>query len=839
MPATEIQPLPLPDALVAELRDATAAAFPAVVADLEDLVRIPSVSAPAFDQTHVEASAAAVADLLRGVGLEPEILRVPGGAPAVVAHHDAGEGAAHVVLYAHHDVQPPGEGWSSPAFEPTRVGERLVGRGAADDKAGVMAHVGALRVLRERFGQDLPVSVTVFVEGEEEIGSPTFAPFLAAHGHRVAGDVIVVADSANWKVGTPALTTSLRGLVDLVVRVDVLDHPVHSGMFGGPVLDALTLLARLVATLHDEDGAVAVAGLTHGTAAALDYPEEMYRAEAGVLDGVVLAGRGTVQDRLWAQPAIAVIGIDAPSVEHASNTLAATASAKISLRLAPGQDPLAAQEALTQHLTDHAPFGARVIIDPGSAVARSSRRPTARPCGRPAARSRRRGAPPPSTSAWVGRSPSSPTCSSSPPRRRSSSPASRTPTLARTAPTSRSTSASWRRPCSRRSCCSPRCDADPPVRVLLTAGHLGELPGHEVAAALARGWAALAPEADLVHLPTSDGDRGLLDAVEAALGGRREVVTVPAGDGASGARQVPAVVLHSGGTAWIATADVLGRGRDATRTSARSGSSAGVGALVAAARDAGARRVVLGAGTPATLDAGTGMLRALAGRAASPFDPDQSAEGVAAVVEEARRRCTGLEIVLTAPELVAARGLRGAAAALTPVLGAQESQALDTRIAPLVRAFERLVPVRRDLLVGAAGGSDGAAGAQADAAATGGTGGGLGLAVLALGGRVLPGPALLAAETGLSRLSAERDLVVVVTERLDPVEADRGITAAVAAAAAAHGVAVLALAPHVQLERRTAASAGISATARLEVESGAGPEDVARAVDRHARAWRW
>ncbi|PWD52327.1 dipeptidase [Serinibacter arcticus] len=351
--------------LVASLTTRTEAAFPRVVDDLVDLVRIPSVSAPAFDQAYVRASADAVAALLGELGLAVEILSVPGGAPAVVAHHDAGDEAPHVVLYAHHDVQPPGEGWTSPPFEPRRDGERLYGRGAADDKAGVMAHVGALRVLREEYGDDLPVSVTVFVEGEEEIGSPTFGAFLAAHGHRVAGDVIVVADSANWKVGTPALTTSLRGLVDLTVRLDVLDHAVHSGMFGGPVLDALTLTARLVATLHDDDGSVAVAGLVHGSAAELDYPEEMYREEAGVLDGVVLAGRGTIQDRLWAQPAIALIGLDAPSVEHASNTIRHTATAKISMRLAPGQDPLAAQEALVAHLEANAPFGAHLTITPG------------------------------------------------------------------------------------------------------------------------------------------------------------------------------------------------------------------------------------------------------------------------------------------------------------------------------------------------------------------------------------------------------------------------------------------------------------------------------------------
>ena len=364
----ETSPAALP--LAPEVHDAlasqTAAIFPGVVDDLRALVRIPSVSAPAFDQAHVAASAQAVVELLRGVGLvDAEIVSAGGGAPAVLAHHDAGDGAPHVVLYAHHDVQPPGAGWSTDPFSPTLVGERLYGRGAADDKAGIMAHVGALRALRAVYGDDLPVSVTVFVEGEEEIGSPTFAAFLAAYGDRVAGDVIVVADSANWKVGIPALTTSLRGLVDLTVRLDVLDHAVHSGMFGGPVLDALTLMARLIATLHDDDGAVAVAGLVHGSAADLDFPEEMFREEAGVLDGVVLAGRGSIQERVWAQPALSVIGIDAPSVAMASNTIAHTASAKLSLRIAPGQDPVAAEAALVAHLEANAPFGARVSITPG------------------------------------------------------------------------------------------------------------------------------------------------------------------------------------------------------------------------------------------------------------------------------------------------------------------------------------------------------------------------------------------------------------------------------------------------------------------------------------------
>jgi cysteinylglycine-S-conjugate dipeptidase len=337
---------------------------PALRVDLEALARIPSVSAASFDQTHVAASAAFVADLLREVGMpEVEVLQVEGGAPAVVARRPAPAGAPTVLLYAHHDVQPPGErsAWRSEPFEPTERDGRLYGRGVADDKAGVLVHLAALRAL----GDDLGVGVTVFVEGEEEIGSPTFEAFLAAHRERLAADVIVVADSGNWRIGEPALTTSLRGLVDGVVEVRTLDHALHSGMYGGAVPDATMALVRLLDTLWDDAGDVAVAGLHVGAAAELPYTEAQLRADSGVLDGVRLVGSGSLLSRLWTRPAISVIGIDVPSVAVASNTLQAVARAKFSLRLAPGQDPAAAFAALREHLVGHAPFGALVEVELG------------------------------------------------------------------------------------------------------------------------------------------------------------------------------------------------------------------------------------------------------------------------------------------------------------------------------------------------------------------------------------------------------------------------------------------------------------------------------------------
>ncbi len=342
------------------LRDRVRGLMPQVRTDLEALTRIPSVSLAAFDQSQVEASAEATAALLRAEGLEVEIVR-EGGRPAVIGHRPGPPGSRTVMLYAHHDVQPPGDDalWDSPPFEPTERDGRLYGRGAADDKAGVMAHVAALRA----HGDDLPVGVTVFVEGEEEIGSDSLPTILERHGERLRADAIVLADSQNWDVGEPALTTTLRGMIRVVVTVRTLDHGIHSGMFGGAVPDAITALVRLLATMHDDTGDVAVAGLDAGEASDLDYPEERLRAESGLLDGVDVIGSGTLLSRLWTRPAITTIGLDAPTIERSSNTLVPSARAKISMRLAPQQDDLAAFELLRTHLLEHAPWGAQVEVE--------------------------------------------------------------------------------------------------------------------------------------------------------------------------------------------------------------------------------------------------------------------------------------------------------------------------------------------------------------------------------------------------------------------------------------------------------------------------------------------
>ena len=359
-PATATSTAPLDPARLQVLRAAVTREMPGVRRDLEALVRIPSVSALAFDQAHVEASAQAVAELLRGAGLQDVELLREGGAPAVVGHLPGPDGAPTVLLYAHHDVQPPGDDadWTSAPFEPVERDGRLFGRGAADDKAGVMAHLAAIRAHDGR----PPVGVTVFIEGEEESGSPSLGQILRRHRDKLNADVLVLADSMNWKVGVPALTTSLRGLVEAFVEVRTLEHAVHSGMYGGAVMDALTALTRLLGCLHDEAGDVAVPGLHATEAADLDLTETELRADASVLDGVQLVGTGRLTSRLWTRPALTVVGIDAPSTERASNTLQPRAKAKLSLRVAPGQDPLVAYDALADHLRANAPWGVHVEV---------------------------------------------------------------------------------------------------------------------------------------------------------------------------------------------------------------------------------------------------------------------------------------------------------------------------------------------------------------------------------------------------------------------------------------------------------------------------------------------
>lgn len=343
--------------------------LPSAIADLHRLISIPSISSMPEHDADVAACADAVSGLFRDLGASEVKLLDGGGKPAVWANFPGPEGTPTVLLYAHYDVQPTGdaEAWTSPAFEPTERDGRLYARGSADDKGGVALHVAALRV----FNGKPPVGVKVFIEGEEEVGSPSMPTLLDRYRDELAADVYVVADSVNWEVGKPSLTTSLRGVAACEVTVSTLAEGLHSGQFGGIVPDALTALCRLLATLHDEAGNVAIEGLVSGPGPDLDYPEDRLLEETGLLEGVSQTGDGSVVERMWFKPSASVLAIDATPVAKASNTLIPSARAKVSVRLAPGQDPAAAAKALEEHLRSHAPWGARVEIDSEQAGAPS------------------------------------------------------------------------------------------------------------------------------------------------------------------------------------------------------------------------------------------------------------------------------------------------------------------------------------------------------------------------------------------------------------------------------------------------------------------------------------
>lgn len=354
------------------MTEAVAVGLPRALGDLGDLVRIPGIAWPSFDQTQLVRSAEAVAALARDIEFfdDVQILRaeIPGtdeyGQPAVLATRAARNGKPTILLYAHHDVQPPGDDalWNTPPFEPTVRDGRLYGRGAADDKAGIMAHLASLRAVTETLGDAFDLGVALFIEGEEEYGSRSFAQFLSDNVDALRADAIVVADSTNWDTTTPGLTVSLRGNARFTVTVRTLDHASHSGMFGGAVPDAMMATVRLLSTLWDEDGAVAVDGLVEREGTTPAYDEDALRHEAGLLPDTTPVGSGSILGRIWNKPAVTVIGIDATSVDAASNTLLPVVRVVVSARVAPGQPPEEAYEALERHLRAHAPFGAELTF---------------------------------------------------------------------------------------------------------------------------------------------------------------------------------------------------------------------------------------------------------------------------------------------------------------------------------------------------------------------------------------------------------------------------------------------------------------------------------------------
>ncbi|MBW3602504.1 MAG: M20/M25/M40 family metallo-hydrolase [Actinobacteria bacterium] len=385
---------------LADVREALDARMPDHRAALERLVRIPSVSAPGHDPDQLRRSAEASLDLLCEAGLEQGgLLAADGAPPAVYADWlHAGDDRPTVLCYAHHDVQPPGdEGlWSSPPFSPTERDGRLYGRGAADDKAGIVVHAAAVDAWLRARGR-LPVNVKVIVEGEEETGSEHLPALLQRHGQRLRADVMVLTDAVNWRVGVPSLTYLLRGLVDAVVEVRALDHALHSGIYGGPVPDPVTGLVKLLAAMSDERGVVAIPGfcddVREPTGAerermrSLDFDTDRFRRDAGLLDGVELVGEPDRHplERLWTRPSVTVLAVDAADVAGSSAQILPRARARVSVRLAPGQDARRASDLLCRWLEGHAPWGLHVTVTPGAAVGPFAAEPTG-PAHRAAAR---------------------------------------------------------------------------------------------------------------------------------------------------------------------------------------------------------------------------------------------------------------------------------------------------------------------------------------------------------------------------------------------------------------------------------------------------------------------
>jgi acetylornithine deacetylase/succinyl-diaminopimelate desuccinylase-like protein len=363
---TNQEPLTPESDLVRAVREQVEQEFSQRIGALGQLVRIPGIAWDAFDPNDLYRSAEAVADLFRKTGVfetvEIKTAMADGkpGAPAVLASRPAKNGRPHVLLYAHHDVQPPGDDslWLTPAFEPTTQDGRIYGRGAADDKAGVITHIAAVEALKAIAGEDFDLGISIFIEGEEEAGSRTFRAFLGENKAQLAADVIIVADSMNWSPEIPALTVSLRGVVGQEITVKTMDHAVHSGMFGGAIPDATIPMFKVLASLHDEKGNVAVKGLKSYKFEDLPYTEENLRTDSSLLPEVSQIGEGSIMDRIWGKPAITVIGLDMPSVAMASNTLLPQVSAYISMRIAPGQDPNEALGLLREHLKANVPFGA-------------------------------------------------------------------------------------------------------------------------------------------------------------------------------------------------------------------------------------------------------------------------------------------------------------------------------------------------------------------------------------------------------------------------------------------------------------------------------------------------
>jgi acetylornithine deacetylase/succinyl-diaminopimelate desuccinylase-like protein len=331
--------------------------------ELATLVAIPSVGYAGYDPAHVRASAEATAAILRNAGLhDARLVELGGGHPAVFGQLAGPTDAPTVLLYAHHDVQPAAdpEQWETPPFQPEVRGGRMYGRGTSDDKCGIAIHASAIRALLASGAP--PVTIKVVVEGEEECSTEHLPDLVQGHADLLRADVAIVADSGNIRTGQPTITTSIRGATSITVRVDVLPQAVHSGAFGGPLPDAITALSRMIASLHTDEGEVAVGGLHTFAWTGANITEQEFREETKVFPEVRLLGSGTIAERTLSKPSIDVLAFEAPRVNEAANQIVPTATAVVGLRMAPGEDYAAAAEKVAQHLRDAAPWGVRATI---------------------------------------------------------------------------------------------------------------------------------------------------------------------------------------------------------------------------------------------------------------------------------------------------------------------------------------------------------------------------------------------------------------------------------------------------------------------------------------------
>jgi acetylornithine deacetylase/succinyl-diaminopimelate desuccinylase-like protein len=355
--------------------------FDDFLATLVALSKIPSVSADPFPKAEVRRSAEAVKQAMADAGLSnTQLLELPDAHPYAYGEWLGAPGKPTLLLYAHHDVQPPGRPshWKSPPFEPTMRDGRLYGRGVVDDKAGVVTHLAAIKAWLATDGK-LPCNVKLIVEGEEEIGSDHLEECLQKHKEMLRADVIVLTDTANLEEGLPSLTYRLRGLVNVFVEVAALDHPLHSGMWGGPLADPVQAMAKILATLSDANGAVAIPGvleqvkaptpLERTELAKLPFDEAKFRADAGVLAGVQEVGEAgfSAYEKQWLRPSVTVIALEASPIQGSSNQIIPSARARISMRLVPDMDPETCAVLIVEHVKKVAPWGVHVRTEVESA----------------------------------------------------------------------------------------------------------------------------------------------------------------------------------------------------------------------------------------------------------------------------------------------------------------------------------------------------------------------------------------------------------------------------------------------------------------------------------------